>query len=543
MKKNLVIGLAYILSCIILIKSAPSIINDMILPWVNLQTKPEVPIAPLSDSIISSIQLLLSMGAMIGGLLLLIKSMDKKDDKKMEQGSSYMAETEELKSLLGDDGFIIAKDIKLSAKTSYEHVAIIGPTGCGKSSSFFIPNLLELNGEISAVVSDPKGEMYEQTKNYLESLGYNTMKLEPFDAYTRYNPILIAEDDTELKEIAQLIMINGNKSYELATGGASGNTEWLSMSEPLLAAGLIYVKRKGKRKDIKEVMDIVLYKEFNDMMKIFAEVPEAMQEFMMFAQSKNAEKTMSGIKTTLANALKLFNDKKIRTFVETPYKKVEENGTTKLVPQVQLLFHPKMLRDIPTVLFICVPERKSLYAMPLMSVFYSQLLNKCMDYTSPSSVPVFFFLDEFANIGTLPNFGNVVSTARSRNIGISIALQGMEQLKQNYGQDNAYNILNNMKTKLFYSGLTGSSADYVSQLAGYTTIQTESVSSQKGMDGKKNDSKTISDQRRELITPDEIRRLPDDEILIIAHNKNIVKGKVNSYFNQKKYTMKINGSK
>ncbi|HAN10231.1 MAG TPA: hypothetical protein DCP90_06425 [Clostridiales bacterium] len=538
MKKNLILLFSYIFFSLLLVLNTPNIINYMIIPFFASLTENSEPIH-LTSEVISPLQLLVAMGLVILGLFLLIKRLDHKEDKKVKQGSSFMAEMEELKSLMGDDGFVIAKDIRLSLETSYEHVAIIGPTGCGKSTSFFIPNLLELNGEISAVVSDPKGELYEQTRPYLESLGYNTIKLEPFEALMRYNPILIAEDDTELKEIAQLIMINGNKSYEMGTGGSSGNTEWLSMSEPLLAAAMIYVKRNGKRKDMKEVKDLVIQKDFNEMVKIFSEVPEAMQEFMMFAQSKGAEKTMSGIKVTLANALKLFNDKKIQTFVETPYKKVDEDGVTKLVPQVQLLFHPKMLRDIPTVLFICVPERKSTFVMPLMSVFYSQLLNKCMDYNSYNSVPVLFMLDEFANIGTLPNFANIVSTARSRQLGISIGIQGMEQLKQNYGQDTAYNILNNMKTKMFYSGLTGASADYVSQLAGYTTMQTESISSQKGVDGKKNDSKTISDQRRELLTPDEIRRLPDEKVLIIAHNKNIVTADKNSYFLQKKYTSKI----
>lgn len=537
MKKFLICTVGYIVTSIIIIYFSPIFIEKHILFHINtLLNGNFVPttINNTTAQIIQIVFLLISIGI---GLFLLLKLATSKKPKKIEQGSSYMAEVEELKSLMGDDGFVISKNVRLSAKTSYEHVAIIGPTGCGKSSSFFIPNLLDLTGSMSAVVSDPKGEMYEKTKNYLESLNYNVMKLEPFNAKVRYNPLLIAEDDTELKEIAQLIMLNGNKSYEVGTGGHSGNTEWLSMAEPLLSAALIYSKRNGQRKDIIEAMKLILYKEFNELMTIFKEVPEAMQEFMMFAQSKNAQKTMSGIKTTLANALKLFNDKKIKNFIETPWKKETKDGKIKLIPQLHLLFHPKMLRDKPTVLFICVPERKALYTMPLMSVFYSQLLNKCMDYYDESSVPVLFMLDEFANIGTLPNFASVVATARSREIGISIGVQGMEQLQQNYGQETAHNILNNMKTKVFYSGLTGTSADYVSQLAGYTTIESISISKQKGVSG---DNKTISDQRRELLTPDEIRRLPEDEILIVAHNKNIVTGKLNSYFEQKKYLSKLN---
>ncbi|MCQ2748615.1 MAG: type IV secretory system conjugative DNA transfer family protein [Clostridia bacterium] len=465
----------------------------------------------------------------------------KKEDKYevKEQGTSYVGTTKDLKELTGDGGFVLTKNVRLSKAKSYEHVVVIGPTGCGKSSSFIIPNVLDLDGKTSVVVSDPKGEIHDTCKPYLESMGYNVMKIDPFQSIIRYNPLLIAADNTELKEIAQLVMINGNKSYEAATGGSSGGAEWLSMSEPLLVASFMYVRAKGLKKDIPEAMKIILYKDINELDAIFKEYPPAYQEFMMFAQSKESTKTMSSIKVTLANALKLFNDEKIRQFVETPFKKKVINGKECFVPQFNLLFHPKILREKPTALFVCVPERKALFAMPLMSVFYSQLLNKTMDYAVGNDyVPVLFLLDEFANIGTLPGFAALVATARSRKLGVAIALQGMEQLKANYGEETAYNILNNMKTKLFYAGLTGTSAEYVSQLAGYTTIKAESVTT-----NDNGSSSSISDQRRELITADEVRRIDENKMIIIAHNKPVVFDERNNWYLQDKYLKKVPGSK
>ena len=533
MKEKLVKAGIYFLIFLLVSALMPYILGYGLFPLLIMCfTKTYVPVTAITSGVGGTTVSVLTI--LIIGILVInwyIKKMDSGKYEVKEQGTSYVGTVKDLKELCGDDGFVLSKNVRLSKAKSYEHVAVIGPTGCGKSSSFIIPNLLDIDGKTSVVVADPKGENHDICKDYLLSLGYNVMKIDPFNATIRYNPLLIAADNTELKEIAQLIMINGNKSYEAGTGGKSGSAEWLSMSEPLLVASFMYVRAKGLKKDIPEAMKIILYKNIDELDAIFREYPPAHQEFMMFAQSKESTKTMSSIKVTLANALKLFNDENIKNFVETPFKKKVINGKECFVPQFNLLFHPKILRDRPTALFICVPERKAMFAMPLMSVFYTQLLNKSMDFAEGDDyTPVLFLLDEFANIGTLPGFAAVVATARSRKLGVAIALQGMEQLKANYGEETAHNILNNMKTKMFYSGLTGTSAEYVSQLSGYTTIKSESVS--------KNDngsSTSVSEQRRELITADEVRRIDEDKMIVIAHNKPVVIDEKNSYYLNHKY--------
>lgn len=62
-------------------------------------------------------------------------------------------------------------------------------------------------------------------------------------------------------------------------------------------------------------------------------------------------------------------------------------------------FHPYVLKDEPTAIYIMCPERRSSYASPFMSIFYSQLINKIMEY-SGNDLPVHMMLDEFANSTT-----------------------------------------------------------------------------------------------------------------------------------------------
>lgn len=469
--------------------------------------------------------------------------LKKSKTKYGDQGTARIGNLRELNGLTGTDGFTISKNVRLSAEKSYEHVMVLGPTGSGKSSSFFIPNLLDLDGIHSAVVTDPKGEMYELTSPYLESLGYNIVKLEPLHPERNeffYNPLAIIDDATEIRNIAQLILTNGNKAVEISTGSSSSGAEWINMSIPLLAASFAYVKEFGKTKSIPEAIDIILNGNLKSMDEMFRKCPDAYKLFLIFKSAGESEKTISSIKSVLTTNVQLFTDPKVAKFVTAP---MVYNEDGEKIPDEERLFNPLVLRKKPTVLFVCVPEAKATMMMPLMSVFFTQLLEITME--QKTGQPILYMLDEFANIGVIPSIATVTATARSRKIGISIGIQGVEQLKRNYGDENAEDIMNNLKTKMIYSGLTGTSAQYVSDLAGVTTIETKSYSTQNtpGQDVVTSiftgPSVQKSGTRREVITPDEVRRMDEDKVLIIAHNRNPVFDAKNSYFKQKKYTEKI----
>lgn len=468
----------------------------------------------------------------------------KSKTKYGDQGTGYIAQVGDLRELSGSDGFEVSKNFRLSADKSYEHVLVLGPTGAGKSTSFYIPNLLDLDGKHSAVVMDPKGEMDRLCSPYLKSIGYKVIRLSPLnmqDGDFIYDPVLLCQDDQEMHEMAQLILTNGGKTVEMQSGASSGNAEWLNMSVPLLTASLIYVKEFGIRKSVTEALDIIANDSLEELQEKFQKNKQAFRNFLIFKASAGSEKTAASIKSVLLNSVQLFFDDPIEKFTTLPIVRDEE-GKKHL--DMDLLFKPEILRNQPTVLFVEVPERKSLYMMPVMSVFFSQLFD--MTTKLESGCPILFMLDEFANIGVIPTIGAVAATARSRRIGLAIAIQGIEQLENNYGHETAANLLNNLKTKMIYSGLTGDSAEYVSKLSGVTTVETKSYSSG-GPSGA-----TISESlfsgaqvqksgtRRELLTSDEVRTMPADEVLIIAHNKYPVFDAKNTYYSQPKYMEKVN---
>jgi type IV secretion system protein VirD4 len=117
-------------------------------------------------------------------------------------------------------------------------------------------------------------------------------------------------------------------------------------------------------------------------------------------------------------------------------------------------------------------------------------------------------LDEFGNMGTLPNFQNIITTLRKRNCSISIILQGIKQLNDLYNRDIAETIFDSCASKIFFSGLGVETCQIVERLLGKETVNHKDLNT-----GKK------SLHGRNLMTADEIRRLDRSTIIYIFSNQ------------------------
>lgn len=437
-------------------------------------------------------------------------------------GTAKIGNPKNLNGLTGNDGMLLSKKVQLSSNACFEHIAIIGPTGSGKSSTFFIPNLLNLPPEASMVISDPKGELYQKTKAYNESVGRKCILFAPLEPQhsLKYNPLEIAKDVTEVREIAQNLLINGANAIALATGKPTGgDSEWTNMAVPLWTAALLFCKHEGGQLgNINAALNLILDSDQKQLEMLFTNsTDDVRSQYNIFKQAAGSEKTASSIKTVLASNLQLFTDPNLKAVTETTE------------------FRPEDLKDTPTAIYIMCPERRSSYASPFMSVFYSQIINRIMEYVG-KDLPIYMMLDEFANIGVIPNFAQLAATCRSRKLSLTVGIQGIEQLHQNYGKENGDSILNNLKSKIFYPGLAPATAQIASQLCGYTTVATESTS-----EGKEKGSRSTSTsyQRRELMDADEIRRLPGDEVLLVIHNREPVIDKQNKYYEDKTFLKRL----
>ena len=137
---------------------------------------------------------------------------------------------------------------------------------------------------------------------------------------------------------------------------------------------------------------------------------------------------------------------------------------------------------------------------------------------------VFFFLDEFANIGEIPDFNKKISTVRSRGIALVPIVQNIGQIKNRYPIDSWQEIIGNCDIRLCLGAADILTAQYFSDLLGVTTVGTQSIRKEGGIEGNlEYGQKNISTLKRNLLNADEILRLPHNQLLVnIRGNKPVL---------------------
>ena len=137
-------------------------------------------------------------------------------------------------------------------------------------------------------------------------------------------------------------------------------------------------------------------------------------------------------------------------------------------------------------------------------------------YRGSLPVPVRFMMDEFANTPLPSDFEHILSTCRSRNISINIAVQNMAQLKAIF-KENSDNVVSNCDSLLYLGTNEASTHEYISKALGKATIDVKTRNTTKGRNG----SSTTNYQQtgRELMTPDEVRLLPNDKAILLIRGK------------------------
>ena len=161
--------------------------------------------------------------------------------------------------------------------------------------------------------------------------------------------------------------------------------------------------------------------------------------------------------------------------------------------------------DKKTALFLIMSDTDSTFNF-VIAILQSQLTNLLCDkaddvYGGRLPVHVRFILDEFANIGQIPQFDKLIATIRSREISASIILQSQSQLKAIY-RDNADTIVGNCDTMLFLGGKEKTTLKEISEILGKETIDSFNTSENRG----KEISHGLNYQKlgKELMTQDEI---------------------------------------
>ena len=389
-------------------------------------------------------------------------------------------------------------------------------SGSGKSASYSIPNAYQMLG--SYVFTDPKGELYDRTAGYLRDNGYQikVLNLVRPQCSDGYNPLKHINSEIDVDVIANTI-IRGQKLE-----GITAEPFWDDSAEMLLKALIYYLlaTRPPEEQNLASCAELVRAANnkggSNLLTDLISVLPYDHPARMYYKSIEIApEKTYSSILSTLQSKLGKFYSKEIAELTSTDTIDFEEIGNRK------------------TAVYVISSDTHTAYDF-LLTIFFSQMIQQLYDYADLNGgklkTQTFFILDEFANIGKIPDFDKKISTSRSRNISFSVILQNVDQLEAVY-EKSYETIMGNCDTHVFLGSNSYKTVEYFSKQLGEKTIERDSISINRDRQNWKT-GKSVSDQAmaRALMTPDELRRMDMDDCIIFVKGLKPVKTKKFYYF-------------
>ena len=450
----------------------------------------------------------------------IIKLMPKHQYDDIEHGSSDWSENgEQYKVLSKKSGIILAENNYLPLdKRGNVNVLVVGGSGSGKSASYSIPNAHQMLG--SYVFTDPKGELYDRTAGYLREHGYKikVLNLVHPQYSDGYNPLLHISSEIDVDVIANTI-VKGQKSE-----GGGSDPFWDDSAETLLKSLIYYLMatRPEEEQNLASCAEMVRAANSNGgsnlLTELMSQLPYDHPARMNYKSIEIApEKTYSSILSTLQSKLGKFDSKEIAELTSTDTINFEEIGSEK------------------TAVYVISSDTHGAYDF-LLTIFFAQMIQQLYDFADNNGGKLkertYFILDEFANIGRIPDFDKKISTSRSRGISFSVILQNLDQLEAIYEKANE-TIIGNCDTHVFLGSNSQKTVEYFSKALGEKTISHESISTNRDKEHKKTGT-SDSDQimARALMTPDELRRMDND--LCIIFEKGVKPVKANKFYYFKK---------
>ena len=377
-----------------------------------------------------------------------------------------------------------------------KNILVIGGSGSGKTRFFCKPSLLQAHS--SYVCTDPKGTLLPEVGSFLERKKYRIkcLNLINFKKSMRYNPLAYIRSEKDILKLVNALILNTK-----GDGEKSSEDFWVKAERLYYSAliGYIWYEAPEEERNFITLLDLINASEAREDDEtyqspvdiLFQQLEEkepdhfAVKQYRKFKMA--AGKTLKSILISCGARLAPFDIKELRDLMETDELELDTLGDSK------------------TALFVIISDTDSTFNF-VAALMYSQLFNLLCDkaddfYGGRLPVHVRLILDEFANIGQIPNFDKLIATIRSREISASIILQSQSQLKTIY-KDAADTIVGNCDSTLFLGGKEKSTLKEISELLGKETIDSYNQSENRGAQT----SHGLNYQKlgKELMTQDEL---------------------------------------
>lgn len=469
-----------------------------------------------------------------------------------------------------DNNILLTHEVHMSLNTRQHrenlNVLTIGGSGSGKSRFYVKPNLMQLN--TSYVVTDPKGELLRSCGWLLQNAGYEIRVFNLIDMShsNNYNPFdYVYDKNGEVNKSYVLKMVNCLMKNTKQEGSSGGDQFWDDSTKALILAISFYLLECAEdeiseaKKDFlnnKEIYekyvsekrdadDVQMQKEITDESeKALREVEKRaksdcnfcrVMETMKLAEISEQDDTLKSPLDEIMEAHRANHPNSMAWIYYADFKKAPAETAKSILISAAVRFAPFELPEVAdlthcdnihldtigdkkTVLFVIIPSSDATFNF-LAAMMYTQLFDTLYDaanfkYGGRLPVHVRCLLDEFANIGTIPDFDKLLATMRSMEISANIIIQNLAQLKKMY-KESWEIVTGNCDSLLFLGGQEASTLEAISKSLGKETID---VVSQNRTHGHRNNSSSENNSimGRELMTPDELKVMKPNECVLIV---------------------------
>ncbi len=475
----------------------------------------------------------LLVGVAVGVAMKFIMKMRAANKKKFRQGTEYGSAVwgteKDIEPYMDfkekDNNVILTQTEGLTmGKPSHpkyarnKNILVIGGSGSGKTRFFVKPNLMQMHS--SYIVTDPKGTVLIECGKMLErgrpvrdekgNLSYQPYRIKVFNTIDfgksmHYNPFAYISKKNREKDILKFVDVLIKNTQSSQQNG--GDDFWVKAEKLLYTAyiAMIFTINPPEEQNFETLIEMINSSEcreddetfqnaidrlfafiecwINDDFPNDAEISNEFQE-MKANQPNEEQKRLGAFACKQYHAYKLAAGKTAKSILIS--------CSTRLAPfaideVLEITSYDELgldkLGDELSALFVIISDTDATFNF-LVAIMYSQLFNLLCTKADNSeggklNYHVRCLLDEFANIGEIPQFEKLIATIRSREISASIILQAKSQLKAIY-KDNADTIEGNCDTTLFLGGKEKSTLKEISESLGKETIDSFNTSNTRG---------------------------------------------------------------
>ena len=358
-----------------------------------------------------------------------------------------------------------------------KNVLVVGGSGSGKTRFFIKPNIMQCTKSkgYSIVVTDPKGTLIVETGKMLVAAGYEVRAFNTinFSKSMHYNPFAYIHSEKDILKLVTVLITNTKGE------GKAGEDFWVKAETLLYIAliGYIHYELPPEEQNFSTLIDMLNKMDVreddedyrNEIDEKFEKLGRdkpghfAVRQYAKYRMA--AGKTAKSILVSCGARLAVFDIQELRDI--TAYDEL----------------HLDTIGEKRTALFLIMSDTDASFNF-LISMAYSQMFNLLCEKADDEHggrlpVHVRCLIDEFANIGQIPNFEKLIATIRSREISACIVLQAQSQLKAIY-KDNADTIAGNCDTLLFLGGKEKTTLKEMEEMLGKETIDTFNTGESRG---------------------------------------------------------------